>query len=44
MAYANEMRICQAELSAADLSELAQMQRACNKAGDGKRGKGNILC
>lgn len=44
MAYVNEMRICQAELSATYLSRLVQMQRAYDKARDGKRGNGGILC
>ena len=44
MASVNQVRVHHAELSTADLSELAQMQRACNKAGDGKRGNGGILC
>lgn len=44
MASVNQVRVHHAELSTADLSELAQMQRACNKAGDGKRGEGGILC
>lgn len=44
MAYVNEMRVCQAELSATYLSRLVQMQRAYNEARVGKREKGDILC
>lgn len=44
VASVNQMRVHHAELSAAYISELAQMQRAYDEARDGKRGKGDILC